>query len=95
MRCNGSREVVATTCSADAYLHFSLCEEAYLTPLEVIRKIQDAFEKAVNTLEMEACFKTADVEKSILKGEAFSAHFKNEYEKLGKLIKELGLKQDG
>ncbi len=65
------------------------------TPPEVIRKIQDAFEKAVNAPEMEAFFKTAGVEKSILKGDAFSEHIKNEYEKLGKLIKELGLKQDG
>lgn len=65
------------------------------TPPEVIRKIQDAFEKAVNAPEMEAFFKTAGVEKSILKGEAFADHIKKEYEKLGKLIKELGLKQDG
>ena len=65
------------------------------TPPEVIRKIQDAFEKAVNAPEMEAFFKTAGVEKSILKGDSFSEHIKNEYEKLGKLIKELGLKQDG
>ncbi len=65
------------------------------TPPEVIRKIQDAFEKAVNAPEMEAFFKTAGVEKSILKGDAFSEHIKKEYEKLGKLIKELGLKQDG
>lgn len=65
------------------------------TPPEVIRKIQDAFEKAVNAPEMEEFFKTAGVEKSILKGEAFADHIKKEYEKLGKLIKELGLKQDG
>lgn len=65
------------------------------TPPEVIRKIQNAFEKAVNAPEMEAFFKTAGVEKSILKGEAFADHIKKEYEKLGKLIKELGLKQDG
>lgn len=65
------------------------------TPPEVVRKIQDAFEKAVNAPEMEEFFKTAGVEKSILKGEAFADHIKKEYEKLGKLIKELGLKQDG
>ena len=65
------------------------------TPPEVIRRIQDAFEKAVNTPEMEEFFKTAGVEKSILKGDAFAEHIKKEYEKLGKLIKELGLKQDG
>jgi len=65
------------------------------TPPGVIRKIQDAFEKAVNAPEMEEFFKTAGVEKSILKGEAFADHIKKEYEKLGKLIKELGLKQDG
>lgn len=65
------------------------------TPIEAIRKIQDAFEKAVNAPEMEEFFKTAGVEKSILKGDAFAEHIKKEYEKLGKLIKELGLKQDG
>ena len=65
------------------------------TPPEVIRRIQDAFEKAVNAPEMEEFFKTAGVEKSILKGDAFAEHIKKEYEKLGKLIKELGLKQDG
>ena len=56
------------------------------------RKIQDAFEKAVNAPEIVEFFKTAGVEKSILKGDAFAEHIKKEYEKLGKLIKELGLK---
>ncbi|NQW82393.1 MAG: tripartite tricarboxylate transporter substrate binding protein [Alcaligenaceae bacterium] len=62
------------------------------TPPDVIRKIQDAFEKAVNAPEIVEFFKTAGVEKSILKGDAFAEHIKKEYEKLGKLIKELGLK---
>ena len=61
------------------------------TPPAVILKIQDAFEKAVNTPEIVEFFKTAGVEKSILKSDAFAAHIKKEYDKLGKLIKELGL----
>lgn len=61
------------------------------TPPAVILKIQDAFEKAVNTPEIVEFFKTAGVEKSILKSDAFAAHIEKEYEKLGKLIKELGL----
>ena len=65
------------------------------TPPEVITKIQDAFEKAVSTPEMTEFFKTAGVEKSILKGDAFKIYIEKEYEKLGKLIKQLGLKQDG
>lgn len=64
------------------------------TPPETIKKIQDAFEKAAAAPEMVEFFKTAGVEKSILKGDAFEDHIKKEYEKLGKLIKELGLKQD-
>jgi len=61
------------------------------TPKEVILKIQTAFEQAVNTPEVLEFFKVAGVEKTILKGDALDEHIKKEYEKLGKLIAELGL----
>lgn len=65
------------------------------TPADVLKNIQDAFEKAADSPEMAEFFKTAGVEKTILKGDQFTAHVKQEYEKLGQLIKSLGLKQDG
>jgi hypothetical protein len=44
---------------------------------------------------MEKFFETAGVEKTVLRREAFTQHVKREYEELGQLVKELGLKQDG
>ena len=61
------------------------------TPKEVILKIQTAFEQAVNSPEVLEFLKVAGVEKTILKGDALTDHINKEYDKLGKLIAELGL----
>ncbi|WP_299453658.1 tripartite tricarboxylate transporter substrate binding protein [uncultured Pigmentiphaga sp.] len=65
------------------------------TPDDAVRRIEDAFAKAANSPEMEKFFETAGVEKTVLRREAFTQHVKREYEELGQLVKELGLKQDG
>lgn len=65
------------------------------TPDDAVQRIQEAFAKAAESPEMAKFFETAGVEKTILRREEFTRHVQQEYEALGRLVKELGLKQDG
>ncbi len=63
------------------------------TPDAAVKRIGDAFETAANSPEMAKFFETAGVEKAILRREAFTAHIREEYASLGKLVQSLGLKK--
>lgn len=61
------------------------------TPKDKVLKIQQAFEKAADSPEMVAFFKTAGVAKAIETGDVFKQHIQDEYKQMGEMVKILGL----
>lgn len=63
------------------------------TPDQAVKRIEDAFEKAASSPEMDKFFETAGVTKTILKRDEFSKYIQREYDTMGKMVDQLGLKQ--
>jgi tripartite-type tricarboxylate transporter receptor subunit TctC len=61
------------------------------TPKEVIRKLHDAFKKAINDPRYEEACKKLGVFRVYSSGEEFFRKIKREYEVRGQILKELGL----